>query len=121
MHAQPKVSYSYLLMLHRFDQKRMSTMFGLEQDAQLEDDEKVRIINTITTRQGGGKHTDYKIMGRWRDEQFIIMRRYKEFHLLRKRLEERWPGFYIPPMPPKKTIGKMDNRVVTERMNLLNR
>lgn len=83
-------------------------MFGLEEDAVLSNEEKVKIVNTITTNQSGGKHTDYKVMGRWRDEQFIIIRRYKEFNLLRKRLEERWPGFYIPPIPPKKAYGKMD-------------
>lgn len=60
-------------------------------------------------------------MGKWRDEQFIIMRRFKEFYLLRKRLQERWPGFYVPPIPPKKTVGKMENSVVSERMTLLNR
>ena len=96
-------------------------MFGLEEDAILNEEEKVKIINTITTQQGGSKHTDYKIMGKWRDEQFIIMRRYKEFYLLHKRLEERWPGFYIPPIPPKKTLGKMDGKLVSERMVLLNR
>jgi hypothetical protein len=108
-------------LISSFDQHKQSTMFGLEEDAKLENEEKVKIINSITTKQGGGKHTDYKIMGRWRDEQFIIMRRYKEFHLLRKRLEERWHGFYIPPIPPKKTMGKMNSKVIEERMIMLNR
>ena len=61
--------------------------------------EKVKIVNTIVKSQGGGRHTDYKVMGNWMDEQFIIMRRFKEFYILHQRLEERWPGFYVPPIP----------------------
>jgi hypothetical protein len=96
-------------------------MFGLEEDPELSDFEKVRIINTVVTSQGGSKHTDYKIIGVLDDEKFIIHRRYKEFTLLRKRLEERWPGFYIPPIPKKKAYGKMDSKVVGERFMILNR
>ena len=96
-------------------------IFGLEEDAELGEFEKVKIVNTIVTSQGGGKHTDYKIVGKWRDEKFIIHRRFKEFALLRKRLEERWPGFYIPPIPRKKAYGKMDSKVVSERFMILNR
>jgi hypothetical protein len=96
-------------------------IFGLEEDAELNEFEKVKIVNTIVTSQGGGRHTDYKIVGKWMDEKFIIHRRFKEFALLRKRLEERWPGFYIPPIPRKKTYGKMDSKVVSERFMILNR
>jgi hypothetical protein len=78
---------------------RQSTMFGLEEDAKLDEEEKVKIVNTIMKSKGGNRHTDYKIVGNWMNEQFMIMRRFKEFYLLHHRLEERWPGFYIPPIP----------------------
>lgn len=97
------------------------TIFGLEEDAKLGDNEQVRITNTIVKSTGGSKHTDYKIVGRLGDENFVIMRRYKEFDVLHKRLEERWPGFYIPPIPKKVAFGKMSNKVVAERMHALNR
>mmetsp|Transcript_10983 Transcript_10983/g.10894 ORF Transcript_10983/g.10894 Transcript_10983/m.10894 type:complete len:244 (+) Transcript_10983:153-884(+) len=97
-----------------------STMFGIEEEIKLGPNEKVRIIKAIETNQGGGKHTDYKILGIHKDEEFTICRRYKEFDLLHKRLEERWPGFYIPPIPKKNTFSKMDSKVVTERTYLLN-
>jgi hypothetical protein len=35
---------------------------------------------------------------------FEIFRRYKEFYLLRNSFVERFPGLYIPPLPPKKTV-----------------
>lgn len=73
-----------------------SQMFGIEEESKLGEHEKVKIVNTIITNQGGSKHTDYKIIGLIGNEQFTIKRRYKEFSLLHKRLEERWPGFYIP-------------------------
>lgn len=36
--------------------------------------------------------------------QFEVFRRYKEFHLLRNVLVQRFPGLYVPPIPPKKTM-----------------
>lgn len=101
--------------------KTQSQIFGLEEDARLGESEKVRIVNTIVTTHGGGKHTEFKIMGIWKEEKFIITRRYKEFYYLRKRLEERWPGFYIPPIPHKVAFGNMNFKVVSERMYILNR
>jgi len=32
------------------------------------------------------------------------MKRYSDFFALRTKLLERWPGLYIPGIPPKKTI-----------------
>ena len=49
------------------------------------------------------------------------MRRYKEFYQLHKILHDRWPGFYIPPIPRKKAYGNMDFKVVTQRIYILNR
>jgi len=31
-------------------------------------------------------------------------RRYSDFYALHYKLTERWPGFYIPSIPPKKAI-----------------
>jgi hypothetical protein len=36
--------------------------------------------------------------------QFEVQRRYKEFFILRACLTERFPGFYVPPLPPKKKM-----------------
>lgn len=33
---------------------------------------------------------------------FSVRRRYRDFHLLREKLVERWPGLYVPPISSKK-------------------
>lgn len=35
---------------------------------------------------------------------FEAQRRYKEFFALRAVLVKRFPGLYVPPIPPKKTV-----------------
>lgn len=96
-------------------------VFGLEEDAKLSEAEKIKIVNTVLVSKAGRKHHEYKITGKYKDEEFTIMRRYKEFHLLHKVLQDRWPGFFIPPIPRKKTYGKLEFKVISERVFILNR
>ena len=49
-----------------------------------------------------------------------ILRRYSDFFSLREKLLERWPGIYIPPIPPKKAIGNTDIKIIQFRLRLLN-
>ena len=37
-------------------------------------------------------------------ESFSALKRYKDFDALRSTLVERWPGFFIPGIPPTKVI-----------------
>lgn len=50
-----------------------------------------------------------------------LPRRYSDFFSLYEKLLQRWPGIYIPRLPPKKVIGNMDPSVIKTRMRLLNR
>ena len=34
----------------------------------------------------------------------IVLRRFSDFYSLREKLLERWPGVYIPNIPPKKVV-----------------
>jgi hypothetical protein len=38
-----------------------------------------------------------------------IFRRYSDFFSLREKLTERWPGVFIPNIPPKKTVVKINS------------
>jgi hypothetical protein len=56
-----------------------------------------------------------------------IVRRYSDFFALRAKLVEKWPGVYIPNIPPKQTIvilkltqGHMEKSVIDMRTKLLN-
>ena len=48
-----------------------------------------------------GKHTSYHIVGRDSLGEIDVYRRYKEFFTFRDVLYRRYPGIYIPPIPPK--------------------
>lgn len=48
-------------------------------------------------------------------------RRYKDFHHLRSFLVARWPGVYIPPIPPKQSVGNKKDKFVENRMYFLDR
>ena len=50
-----------------------------------------------------------------------VPRRYSDFFSLYEKLLQRWPGIYIPRVPPKKIIGNMNPDMIKTRMRLLNR
>lgn len=49
-----------------------------------------------------------------------LSRRFSDFYALRKKLLERWPGVYIPNIPPKKAVGNLDDEVIKMRTRILN-
>ena len=61
----------------------------------------------------------YEVTGYDNKGDFIVRKRYSEFYNLRKVLSARWPGFYIPSLPPKKSIGNMENKFINSRMQHL--
>lgn len=77
--------------------------------------EPIKLSGTI------GGHTEYKIKGSNGDGDFDGNRRFKEFYNLRHVLTRNWPGFYIPAIPPKVKIGKLEDNIVQERCYLFNR
>ena len=50
-----------------------------------------------------------------------LTRRYSDFYSLYEKLIQRWPGIYVPRIPPKKITGNLDPSVIKTRMRLLNR
>jgi hypothetical protein len=61
----------------------------------------------------------YEVSGYTKEGPFREMKRYSDFDKLRECLAKRWPGFYIPALPPKamivsfatNLIGKHGSRV----------
>lgn len=54
------------------------------------------------------KFVVYKVHGLDDKGSFEVYRRYSDFEALRAALVLRWPGCYVPPVPPKKAVGNMD-------------
>jgi hypothetical protein len=49
------------------------------------------------------------------------MRRYNEFYGLRTLLCQRWPGLFVPAIPPKKAVGNKNVLFIVERRYFLER
>ena len=65
---------------------------------------EILICDPKTTGSGPTKHTVYKMTGKDHLGEFEGVRRYSHFNLFREILITRFPGLYIPPMPPKKKL-----------------
>jgi hypothetical protein len=63
----------------------------------------VEIQETTLKEDTFGKYVSYVIKGADKYGEFVCTRRYKEFNLLREQLISRWPGCYVPPLPPKQS------------------
>ena len=59
----------------------------------------------ITGNSYKNSHTYYRIQGTYDELEIDIGYRYSEFALFRDTLIHRFPGIYIPPIPPKKIVN----------------
>ena len=66
-----------------------------------------------------GSYIAYTMDGSDITEQ--LTRRYSDFYSLYEKLIQRWPGIYVPRIPPKKITGNTDPAMIKTRMRLLNR
>ena len=66
-----------------------------------------------------GVYISYTLNGTDITEQ--MSRRYSDFHALYEKLLIRWPGIYIPRIPPKKMTKNTSRKMIKRRMRLLNR
>ena len=61
----------------------------------------------------------YKIEGNYDSRNFSVERRYKEFILFRKHLLNNFPGMFVPPIPPKKAFGNLEEGFIKLRKKFL--
>ena len=67
------------------------------------------------------KFVAYTVKGVDKLGTFEGRRRYNEFYLIRACLTQRWPGIFIPALPPKKAMGNKDVKFIIERRYFLER
>ena len=77
------------------------------------------IDNPKKTEKTVGSYIAYTLDGTDITEKLV--RRYSDFFCLYEKLIQRWPGIYVPRIPPKKITGNLDPAVIKTRMRLLNR
>ena len=68
--------------------------------------------------EGIKSYVQYKVTGELVKEP--IYRRFSDFYSLREKLVERWPGIYIPNLPPKLTVGNLEKKVIEMRTRVIN-
>jgi len=66
---------------------------------------QLEIVSQETKGTGANKHTEYKIKGNDSLGEINVSRRFKEFFFFREVMYQRYPGIFIPPIPPKQTQG----------------
>ena len=66
-----------------------------------------------------GVYISYTLNGTDITEQ--MSRRYSDFRALYEKLVQRWPGVYVPRIPPKKITKNTSRKMIKRRMRLLNR
>ena len=83
------------------------------------DEPEIYVCDPVYTKDGVKGHTSYSLKGSRVPEPLI--RRYKDFDALRKKLVERWPGIFIPNIPHKKKVGNKGKRIIGLRLKMINR
>lgn len=59
---------------------------------------------TVSNPLMSGGHIVYSVKGVDKQGTWEGQRRYNEFYVLHEALTRRWPGVFIPKVPPKKAI-----------------
>jgi len=62
------------------------------------------IVCEPSVKGGMSKHVEYMVKGKDYLGEFEVQRRYKQFFMFRESILNRFPGLYVPPMPPKKKL-----------------
>lgn len=50
---------------------------------------------------------------------FEVFRRYSDFYCLRTSIQNRFPGVFVPAIPPKKVTGNLEFQFIEERRKYL--
>jgi len=82
-------------------------------------DVNIQVCSPIIKEEKFTKHVVYTIKGTDRESGFEVVRRYKDFDRIRELLVKRWPGCYVPPLPPKSVTSNMDTKFIEDRRRQL--
>jgi len=80
----------------------------------------IEVYNPQIREDTFNKYVVYSIKGTDTNGPFEVIRRYSDFDKIRALLLAKWPGCYIPPLPPK-ALNSLEAKVVRERKKYLNR
>jgi len=84
-----------------------------------ESDVTLEVCNPQFREEKFTKYVVYTVKGKDKEGDFEVVRRYKDFDKIRSVLVTRWPGCYIPPLPPKSVTKSNDSKFIEERRKQL--
>jgi hypothetical protein len=79
---------------------------------------QVRVTNYII-KENIFTYVKYTLEGLYDNREFYVERRYKEFLAFRRLLCQNFPGVFIPPIPPKKSFGNLEEGFIKLRKKFL--
>lgn len=91
----------------------------LPKSRSIDEEMQISVTNPIFKEERISKHVLYTIIGADSQGSFETYRRYKDFIALRSALVIRWPGCYIPQIPPKQRVGNKQPQFIEQRRKLL--
>lgn len=80
---------------------------------------EIYVTNPTLKEDTFSKHITYCIQGHDLSGNFQVFRRYSDFLTVRNQLSQKWPGCYIPPVPPKQFIGNLSSKFIEARRHQL--
>lgn len=80
---------------------------------------ELNIGEPVLVKKTIGDYHEYPINGRDSLGAIECLRRFSHFALLFETLSERYPGLYIPPIPPKDLTNKKGAEILEERRYFL--
>jgi hypothetical protein len=78
----------------------------------------LQLGNPVMNKSTFSSHHAYPITGKDSLGNVDCHRRYSHFHMFAETLIRRFPGLYVPPIPPKQS-NKTEERVAQERQYFL--
>lgn len=109
---QPKIEEKHESLINKSPENE-------EKFEQKEGDIGIQVTDPIVKDGGMQKFIVYTVKGKDKDGPYEAFRRYSDFTYLRQALLNRWPGCYVPPIPPKKLIGNLNAKFIDDRRKYL--
>jgi hypothetical protein len=74
---------------------------------------------TVRNPMMSNGHIVYQMAGKDKQGKFEGQRRFNEFYQLHQTISQRWPGVFVPKIPPKKSFVRFFNLRTTQIRSLL--
>mmetsp|Transcript_51011 Transcript_51011/g.99995 ORF Transcript_51011/g.99995 Transcript_51011/m.99995 type:complete len:423 (+) Transcript_51011:45-1313(+) len=106
-----------------FEEGELGSSEGSGDEKKSSSKQLIVLSSPMLVGTGIKKHTEYKVTSRHNSSapEVDVHRRYKHFEWLQTILRKKFPGIFVPPLPPKKRIGNTDVNFVHLRQRQLQR